>query len=99
MIELKIHCVKVILLTVPCIRRDRMTCGDSSLGPCFAGLDFDGFRSPQCLLQEAKAKYDQFFDEYGLPKEWWASNPGGENGLIRQAGNSTRSRCHGHLSG
>ncbi|NSX17037.1 restriction endonuclease fold toxin 5 domain-containing protein [Cupriavidus nantongensis] len=52
----------------------------------FAGLDFDGFRSSQCLLQEAKGKYDQFFDEDGVPKEWWASNSGGENGLIRQAG-------------
>ncbi|WP_286758348.1 restriction endonuclease fold toxin 5 domain-containing protein [Ralstonia sp. RL] len=35
----------------------------------FAGVDFDGFRSSACLLQEAKAKYDQFFDpEDGNPK-------------------------------
>jgi Restriction endonuclease fold toxin 5 len=35
----------------------------------FSGLDFDGFRSAQCLLQEAKARYDQFFDpDDGQPK-------------------------------
>ena len=35
----------------------------------FGGVDFDGFRSSQCLLQEAKARYDQFFDpETGEPK-------------------------------
>ncbi len=35
------------------------------------GVDFDGFESGQCLLKEAKARYDQFFDEFGDPKEWW----------------------------
>ncbi|SAL29538.1 hypothetical protein AWB64_02521 [Caballeronia sordidicola] len=35
----------------------------------FGGLDFDGFRSTMCQLEEAKAKYDQFFDgETGEPK-------------------------------
>ena len=35
----------------------------------FGGVDFDGFRSAGCLLQEAKARYDQFFDpENGKPK-------------------------------
>lgn len=35
----------------------------------FGGVDFDGFRSSQCLLQEAKARYDQFFNpEDGSPK-------------------------------
>lgn len=35
----------------------------------FGGVDFDGFRSSECLLQEAKARYDQFFDpETGEPK-------------------------------
>ncbi|BEV17378.1 restriction endonuclease fold toxin 5 domain-containing protein [Herbaspirillum sp. DW155] len=29
----------------------------------FSGVDFDGFRSPECLLQEAKARYAQFFDQ------------------------------------
>jgi len=29
----------------------------------FGGADFDGFKSSQCLLLEAKARYDQFFDE------------------------------------
>ena len=29
----------------------------------FEGKDFDGFQSNLCLLKEAKADYDQFFDE------------------------------------
>jgi len=29
----------------------------------WAGLDFDGFKSALCQLQEAKGNYDQFFDE------------------------------------
>lgn len=33
----------------------------------FEGLDFDGFKSSECLLLEAKAKYDQFFDDDGDP--------------------------------
>ncbi|WP_322008324.1 restriction endonuclease fold toxin 5 domain-containing protein, partial [Paraburkholderia tropica] len=28
-------------------------------------IDFDGFQSSQCLLQEAKGNYDQFFKENG----------------------------------
>lgn len=31
----------------------------------FNGVVFDGFVSGQCLLQDAKAGYDQFFDEWG----------------------------------
>ncbi|MCQ9730185.1 restriction endonuclease fold toxin 5 domain-containing protein [Pseudomonas aeruginosa] len=37
----------------------------------FSGVTFDGFDSSECLLKEAKAKYDQFFDDFGDPKEWW----------------------------
>jgi hypothetical protein len=37
----------------------------------FNGVRFDGFDSCQCLLKEAKARYDQFFDDFGDPKEWW----------------------------
>jgi hypothetical protein len=37
----------------------------------FNGVSFDGFESGQCLLKEAKARYDQFFDDLGDPKEWW----------------------------
>ncbi|ATD60429.1 MAG: Tox-REase-5 domain-containing protein [Janthinobacterium svalbardensis] len=31
----------------------------------FEGKDFDGFKSSMCLLQEAKADYDQFFNAKG----------------------------------
>lgn len=37
----------------------------------FSGVVFDGFASTECLLKEAKAKYDQFFDEYGGVYPWW----------------------------
>ncbi len=37
----------------------------------YAGVDFDGFRSSECLLLEAKARYDQFFDEFDVPEDWW----------------------------
>jgi hypothetical protein len=40
----------------------------------YMGVRFDGFDSSQCLLKEAKARYDQFFDEWGRPYAWWASN-------------------------
>ncbi|WP_254367204.1 restriction endonuclease fold toxin 5 domain-containing protein [Paraburkholderia sp. NMBU_R16] len=29
----------------------------------FSNTEFDGFRSPECRLQEAKARYDQFFNK------------------------------------
>jgi hypothetical protein len=34
----------------------------------FQGNDFDGFRSQECLLLEAKATYDQFFNSPSEPK-------------------------------
>lgn len=34
----------------------------------FGGTDFDGFQSQACLLLEAKAKYDQFFESAEKPK-------------------------------
>ncbi|CAD6518347.1 restriction endonuclease fold toxin 5 domain-containing protein [Paraburkholderia metrosideri] len=37
----------------------------------FAGRDFDGFRSTLCQLEEAKAKYDQFFKPNGTPKRFF----------------------------
>jgi hypothetical protein len=38
----------------------------------FSGLDFDGFRTSMCQLEEAKAKYDQFFDgDTGRPKRFF----------------------------
>lgn len=35
------------------------------------GPTFDGFDRPQCLLKEAKARYDQFFDAFGQKHLWW----------------------------
>ncbi|ARK80149.1 hypothetical protein BOC40_06720 [Burkholderia pseudomallei] len=50
----------------------------------FGGLDFDGFRSAQCLLQEAKARYDQFFNpEDGRPKFFFRLS--GELKILKQA--------------
>lgn len=50
----------------------------------FSGVDFDGFKSGDCLLQEAKARYDQFFDpDDGLPK--WFFRTFGAKKIIIQA--------------
>ncbi|TKC83817.1 hypothetical protein FAZ69_22555 [Trinickia terrae] len=36
------------------------------------GTDFDGFQQPECLLQEAKGDYDQFFDsDTKKPATWF----------------------------
>jgi len=40
----------------------------------FNGVTFDGFDSSQCLLKEAKAKYDQFFDDFGYRKDFWTGH-------------------------
>ena len=37
-------------------------------------VDFDGFKEEACLLQEAKANYDQFLDDDGEPKFWFSFN-------------------------
>lgn len=37
----------------------------------FNGITFDGFDSSQCLLKEAKARYDQFFNEFGRRRPFW----------------------------
>jgi hypothetical protein len=37
----------------------------------FNGVTFDGFDSSECLLKEAKARYDQFFDEFRQVRDWW----------------------------
>lgn len=43
----------------------------------FAGIDFDGFASADCMLKEAKSRYDQFLsggeDSELKPKEWFKS--------------------------
>ena len=48
----------------------------------FAGITFDGFDSSQCLLKEAKAKYDQFFDDFRQVRGWWKE---GADKLIEEA--------------
>lgn len=51
----------------------------------FRSVDFDGFRSQQCMLLEAKARYDQFFDpEDGQPKFFFTLS-GGERKIVLQA--------------
>lgn len=45
------------------------------------GVEFDGFESDQCLLKEAKAKYDQFFDDFGFRRDFWT----GDEALFAQA--------------
>ncbi|MGH8782074.1 restriction endonuclease fold toxin 5 domain-containing protein [Paraburkholderia sp.] len=37
------------------------------------GVDFDGFHAEECLLQEAKGDYDQFFNpKTGKPYRWFS---------------------------
>ena len=48
----------------------------------FAGVAFDGFDSSQCMLKEAKAKYDQFFDDFRQVKGWWKE---GADKMIEEA--------------
>ncbi|MFP5391578.1 MAG: restriction endonuclease fold toxin 5 domain-containing protein [Gammaproteobacteria bacterium] len=48
----------------------------------YNGIAFDGFDSSQCLLKEAKARYDQFFDRWGAPHVWWEE---GADNLINEA--------------
>lgn len=48
----------------------------------FNGVNFDGFDSSQCLLKEAKARYDQFFDEFRQIKPWWGE---GADTLLNEA--------------
>jgi hypothetical protein len=43
----------------------RITGFPSGMEWLFEGKDFDGFKSNMCLLQEAKAEYDQFFNKEG----------------------------------
>ncbi|MDR9839703.1 restriction endonuclease fold toxin 5 domain-containing protein [Herbaspirillum huttiense] len=52
----------------------------------FGGVDFDGFDSSECLLKEAKATYDQFFDDFGYLKAYWK----GEEGLLKQAASQAK---------
>ncbi|NRO99481.1 hypothetical protein GWC77_26755 [Paraburkholderia sp. NMBU_R16] len=54
----------------------------------FANMEFDGFRSPDCRLQEAKARYDQFFDrKTWLPKRFFEIF--GVPRMMRQARNQS----------
>ncbi|PHM51655.1 restriction endonuclease fold toxin 5 domain-containing protein [Xenorhabdus hominickii] len=46
---------------------------------------FDGWKPQQCLFLEAKAKYDQFF-ENAEPKFWWKISKSGHISMMSQAG-------------
>ncbi len=48
----------------------------------YNGVAFDGFDSSQCLLKEAKARYDQFFNMWGRPHGFWDE---GADDLIDEA--------------
>ncbi|MBC8726547.1 hypothetical protein F6X37_35085 [Paraburkholderia sp. 31.1] len=45
----------------------------------FSNKDFDGFEKAKCLLQEAKANYDFFFDNRGKPKFFFFHGKGPKN--------------------
>lgn len=47
----------------------------------YNAVTFDGFDPSQCLLKEAKARYDQFFDDFGHRLDFWQ----GDEALIKQA--------------
>jgi len=49
------------------------------------GIDFDGFKAEQCLLQEAKGNYDQFFVAPGKPEPWFQGFKVMESTIQRQA--------------
>lgn len=51
----------------------------------FGGVDFDGFRSSECLLQEAKARYDQFFDPDDGEPRFFFELSGSDRKIVRQA--------------
>jgi hypothetical protein len=54
----------------------------------FEKIEFDGFRSPECRLQEAKARYDQFFhSKTGQPKSFFMAR--GVARMLKQARNQT----------
>jgi hypothetical protein len=50
----------------------------------FEKIEFDGFRSPECRLQEAKARYDQFFhSKTGQPRQFFKAR--GVERMLEQA--------------
>lgn len=51
----------------------------------WSGLDFDGFQSGMCLLQEAKADYDQFLLKDGRPIWFFEGFEDMKNQAIKQS--------------
>lgn len=47
----------------------------------YCGVSFDGWKNKLCQFWEAKARYDQFFEDNGDRKEWWK----GDESAIKQA--------------
>ncbi|SAK92038.1 hypothetical protein AWB80_06633 [Caballeronia pedi] len=64
----------------------------------YMNKDFDGFQSSQCLLQEAKANYEFFFENNGKPNFMFLRGKGPKNhGKVknRPAYERTRDQARG----
>ena len=49
------------------------------------GIDFDGFQPQECLMQEAKARYDQFVGRDGMPLPFFEGFEARTDQVKRQA--------------
>ncbi|MBO1014425.1 hypothetical protein IPU70_12760 [Achromobacter sp. SD115] len=67
-----------------CLWSDEWNWKGVALGKKF-DIDFDGFVSAECLLQETKGDYDQFILEDGKSKKWFAGFVVMEDIIRRQA--------------
>ncbi|MPT29131.1 MAG: hypothetical protein E2602_20025 [Achromobacter sp.] len=67
-----------------CLWSDEWNWIGVALGTPF-DIDFDGFISAQCLLQETKGDYDQFVLDNGKPAKWFGGFVDMEETIRRQA--------------
>lgn len=67
-----------------CLWSDEWNWQGVALGKNF-DIDFDGFVSAECLLQETKGDYDQFILENGKSKKWFGGFTVMEDTIRRQA--------------
>ena len=49
----------------------------------YCGVSFDGWKRMLCQFWEAKARYDQFFNEDGTRKRWWTGHYSAANQATR----------------